>query len=162
MPTSVRPPALLGDGDVLQAGKSRTAFLLNASHLGGVGGQTASLGAFCGSDVDGGDAFVGSVVYVPCLQGILAVKVQPGNRKNPLRVLWKTTTGSTGPPIIAGNQVWTIDRSNATLYGLKRSNGTPSSQLSLGSTPANHFPTPSVGAGLLLAPTSDQVIAFRP
>jgi hypothetical protein len=26
--------------------------------------------------------------------------------------------------------------------------------------PANHFPTPSVGAGLLLAPSADRVVAF--
>jgi hypothetical protein len=32
-------------------------------------------------------------------------------------------------------------------------------QVSIG-TPANHFPTPTVAAGLLLAPTADQVVAF--
>jgi hypothetical protein len=27
--------------------------------------------------------------------------------------------------------------------------------------PANHFPTPGIGAGLLLAPSAQNVIAFR-
>ena len=69
-------PALLPDGSVFQAGKSQTAFLLGQSALGGVGGQLAELGSFCGSDVDGGNAFVGQVVYVPCLNGVMSVLVE--------------------------------------------------------------------------------------
>ena len=40
-------PVLLSDGDVLIAGKSRIAYLLDGSHLGGIGGQQASLGSIC-------------------------------------------------------------------------------------------------------------------
>ena len=153
-------PAIMGNGYVLQMGKTQTVYLLNASNLGGVGGQVAQLGSVCGNDVDGGEAFTSTVVYEPCLSGVMAVKVRPQSKRNPLRALWTTSTGSTGPPIVAGNDVWTISQ-DGTLYGLRKSNGRPVAQLALGSVPANHFPTPAVGAGLLLAPAYDQVVAFR-
>jgi outer membrane protein assembly factor BamB len=154
------PPAIMGNGYVLQIGKSQTAFLLNASNLAGVGGQVAQLGSVCGNDVDGGQAFTSSVVYEPCVNGVMAVKVRPQNKKHPLHVLWTTSTGSTGPPIVAGNEIWTISQ-DGTLYGLRKSNGRAAVQLALPSAPANHFPTPAVGAGLLLAPAYDQVVAFQ-
>src|SRR5580658_11167689 len=58
-------PALLPDGQVVAAGKTRAAYLLNGAHLGGIGGQQATLSAACGDDVDGGNAVVGTVVYLP-------------------------------------------------------------------------------------------------
>lgn len=153
------PPALMGNGFVFQVGKSQTAFLLRRSHLGGVGGQAAQLGSFCGNDVDGGEAFTSSVAYVPCLAGVMAVSVNPSGTP-PMRVLWTTNTGSTGPPIVVGKKVWTIS-GGGILYGLSETNGQALVHLALGSAPANHFPTPAVGAGLLLAPAFKRVVAFR-
>jgi outer membrane protein assembly factor BamB len=149
-------PALMGNGLVFQAGKSQTAFLLNESELGGVGGQVGERAPFCGTNVDGGEAFTSTVVYVPCLAGVTAVKVNA--RKHTMRVLWKSSTGSGGPPIVFANRVWTI-RHDGILFGLRRSNGRPAVQLTVGA-PANHFPTPAVGAGLLLAAASNRVVAF--
>ena len=54
--------------------------------------------------------------------------------------------------------MWTIG-SNGTLYGLNPSSGATQEQVTIGA-PANHFPTPSVGAGLLLAPAANRVVAF--
>ena len=133
------PPALLDDGYVLQVGKSQTAYLLRGSHLGGVGGQVAELGSVCGTDVDGGEAFKSNVVYEPCLAGVMAVKVNTHSKKRPLRVLWTTGTGSTGPPIMAGNEIWTISQSG-TLYGLRKSNGQPVAQLGPGHGPRQPLP----------------------
>ena len=59
-------PVLLPSGQVLLAGKSRIAYLLNGAHLGGIGGAQASLGSVCDSDIDGGAAVVGMTVYLPC------------------------------------------------------------------------------------------------
>jgi hypothetical protein len=53
--------------------------------------------------------------------------------------------------------VWSIGGSS--LYGLNPTNGAEVQQVSVGGE-ANHFPTPSVGDGLLLAPSTDQVYAF--
>ncbi len=148
-------PALLSDGDVLIAGKSRIAYLLEGSHLGGIGGQRASLGSLCSSDIDGGIAVLGTTVYLPCLSGTIAVRVVASPAS--LHLVWSSGTGG-GPPIVAAGLVWTIGR-NGTLYGLNPANGAVRQQASIG-TPANHFPTPGIGDGLLLAPSADQVVAF--
>jgi outer membrane protein assembly factor BamB len=148
-------PALLSDGQVVLAGKSRIVYLLDGAHLGGIGGQEASLPSACSQDIDGGSAVMGTTVYIPCLAGTVAIQVTaspPG-----LRVLWGTRVGG-GPPIVAGGLVWTIGQ-NGTLYGLNASTGAVEQQSSIGA-PANHFPTPSVGAGLLLAPSANRVVAF--
>ena len=144
-------PALLSDGAALQVGKSSTAYLLNQANLGGIGGQVASAISACGSDADGGDASNGTVVYVPCGSGVQAIETSP------LGSLWQTSSGAHGPPITAGGFVWSIGGSQ--LYGLNPANGQTVEQVSVGGQ-ANHFPTPSVGDGLLLAPSTDQVVAF--
>ena len=146
---------LLADGQAVAASKSRTAFLLNRSSLGGIGGQQAELEGACGTDIDGGLAVAGSIVYLPCLNGPIAVQVS-GSPAG-LRRLWSSSVGG-GPPIVAGGLVWTIG-SNGVLYGLNPTSGTVTEQAEIG-TPANHFPTPSIGAGLLLAPSSNRVVAF--
>ena len=148
-------PALLSDGQVLEAGKSRTAYLLDGSHLGGIGGEQASLGTGCQDDVDGGVAVVGTTVYLPCLTGIIAVRATSSPAG--LRILWNSTTGG-GPPIVAAGLVWSISQ-DGTLFGLSPTTGAVRQSVSVG-VAANHFPTPSVGDGLLLAPATDSVVAF--
>ena len=147
-------PALLSDGQVVLAGKSRVVYLLNGAHLGGIGGQEASIDAACSSDIDGGSAVVGTTVYLPCVSGPVAVQVAAPSG---LGVLWKADVGG-GPPILAAGLVWTIGQ-NGTLYGLDPATGSVRQQASIG-TPANHFPTPSVGDGLLLATSATDVVAF--
>jgi len=148
-------PALLPDGQVILAGKSRTVYLLNGAHLGGIGGQQAALGSACGSDIDGGTAVVGMIVYLPCVSGVIAVRAA---RSPPaLHLLWSSGTGG-GPPIVAAGLVWTIGQ-NGTLYGLDAATGRVRQRAPVG-VPANHFPTPSVGDGLLLAASAEHVVAF--
>jgi outer membrane protein assembly factor BamB len=148
-------PALLSDGQVVLAGKSRIVYLLNGAHLGGIGGQEASLGSACSDDIDGGSAVVGTTVYVPCVSGTVAI--QETTSPPGLSVNWSAAVGG-GPPIVAAGLVWTIGQ-NGTLYGLDPSTGMVRQQASIG-VPANHFPTPSVGDGLLLAPSAQSVVAF--
>jgi hypothetical protein len=145
-------PALLPDGTVLQVGKSSTAYLLNRADLGGVGGQLVQASA-CSSDADGGDAVDGTVVYVPCLSGVEAL--QTGSAPPRLAERWQT--GTPGPPIVAGGLVWSIG--GGSLHGIDPTSGATVEQVGVGAE-ANHFPTPSVGDGLLLAPSTDGVVAF--
>jgi hypothetical protein len=151
-------PALMGNGLVFQAGKSQTTYVMSQSSLGGVGGQLASAHPYCGNNVDGGNAVSGTIVYAPCQGGVVATQVTAGSPPT-ITLLWQTPTGSGGPPIVAGNLVWTIDPNNANLYGLDPVNGDASQTFALGSV-ANHFPTPAVADGLLLAASSNQVHAF--
>ncbi len=148
-------PALLSDGEVVAAGKDRTAYLLDAAHLGGIGHEQSSLPGACGDVIDGGPAVVGTTVYLPCLQGPVALQVSSAPAG--LRVLWRSASGG-GPPIVAAGLVWTIGQ-NGVLYGLSPTTGAVVQHVNVG-TPANHFPTPSVGGGLLLAPGSNRVVAF--
>ena len=124
-------------------------------HSGGIGGQQASLAGACGDDIDGGVAVEGTTVYLPCLSGTIAVPASASPAR--LRLLWSSSVGG-GPPIIAAGLIWTIGQ-DGDLYGLDPSTGSVRERATVGA-PANHFPTPSVGAGLLLAPASDRVVAF--
>jgi hypothetical protein len=144
-------PALLSNGTAVQVGKSSTAYLLNQASLGGIGTQIGSPISACGSDSDGGHAITGTVVYVPCGNGVEQILTSPFGTG------WQTSSGANGPPITAGGLVWSIGGSS--LYGLDPASGHTVQQVSVGGQ-ANHFPTPSVGDGLLLAPNSDQVVAF--
>lgn len=148
-------PAVLPDGYVVAAGKSRAVYLLDQTHLGGIGGQVGELTGVCGNDIDGGTAYSGNVVYLPCESGVMAVRVDPTTRS--VSELWQTPTGAGGPPILAGGMVWTI--SGTSLYGLNPANGEALRQLAINGN-ATDFPTPSYGDGLLLAPSGDQVAAF--
>jgi len=149
-------PALLANGQVVVAGKSPTVYLLNGAHLGGIGRQEASLSGVCGNDTDGGSAVVGTTVYLPCLNGPVALRVT--SSPPTLKVLWQSSVGG-GPVIVAARLVWTIGQSGV-LYGLNPSTGHVRQQASVG-VPSNHFPTPSVGDGLLLVASATRVVAFH-
>jgi len=110
----------------------------------------------CAWCIDGGSASIGMTAYLPCEGGVVAVKAA---RSPPaLHLLWNSGAGG-GPPIVAGGLVWTIGQ-NGKLYGLDPATGKIRQQAAIG-TPANHFPTPGIGAGLLLAPGARNVVAFR-
>ncbi|MGC2484745.1 MAG: PQQ-binding-like beta-propeller repeat protein [Acidimicrobiales bacterium] len=149
-------PMLLADGQVVLVGKSRIAYLLRASHLGGIGHEETSLGGLCDQDVDGGGVVDGSTVYIPCLSGPVALRV--GTSPPSLRLLWSSGIGG-GPPLLVGHTLWTIGQ-NGVLYGLNPASGQVTQQANVGAV-TNHFPTPSVGDGLLLVPTSSGVVAFK-
>lgn len=155
-------PALLSDGQVILAGKSRIVYLLNASHLGGIGGQQASLGggknvlfgSACGGNIDGGVTVVGTTVYLPCVDsGVIAVQATKSPPK--LRLLWRGA--GSGPPIMVAGRIWTI--AGPTLYGLDARTGKIEQRASV-PQPDNDFPTPSVGDGLMLCPGATNVVAF--
>jgi outer membrane protein assembly factor BamB len=146
---------VLVDGFVFQVGKTDIAYLLRQGHLGGEEGEVASL-SVCSGDPDGGHAVNGSVIYVPCPNGVTAIKI---STKAPhLKQLWTDNDGAAGAPIIADGLVWTIGGDNA-VHGLNPANGKEVVSIRFGGF-ANHFPTPSVGDGLLLLPGTDQVFAF--
>lgn len=152
-------PALMSNGTVFQAGKSQTGYLLNQGALGGIGGQLTSATVCTGSTVDGGTVVSGTDVFIPCRGGIEDVHTNPSPAS--VSVAWQAGNGANGPPILAGGLVWSIGGS--TLYGFSPTattgNPQPVQSLSVGGE-ANHFPTASVGDGLLLAPSTDQVYAF--
>jgi outer membrane protein assembly factor BamB len=148
-------PVLLPDGQVILTGKSRIVYLLDGAHLGGIGHQQAALSSACSNDIDGGIALVGMTAYLPCFSGIIAVRA--AQSPPALHLLWSSGTGG-GPAIVAAGLVWTIGQ-NGMLYGLDPATGKIRQQASIGSV-ANHFPTPSVADGLMLAAAANDVVAF--
>jgi outer membrane protein assembly factor BamB len=149
-------PVLLPGGQVILAGKGQVIYLVNGKHLGGIGTQEAELGPVCSTNIDGGGAHVGMTAYLPCTSGVIAVKATLSPAR--LHLLW-TAPVAGGPPIVAGGLVWTVGR-NGNLYGLDPATGKVRQQAAVG-TPANHFPTPGIGAGLMLVPGAQNVVAFR-
>ncbi len=148
-------PALLADGQVVVSGKSAIAYLLDGSRLGGIGGEETAAPSGCTQDVDGGPATVGATVFLPCLSGPVAVAVTTAPAA--VHVLWRAGAGG-GPPVVAGGLVWSLGR-DGSLVGLDAATGRLLQRAQV-EVPANHFPTPSAGDGLLLVPGADRVTAF--
>jgi outer membrane protein assembly factor BamB len=142
-------PTLLGGGRMFVIGKEGLGLILSTSRLGGTGGelfaQHVCSGAF------GGLAYQVPFVYVPCSNGLYALPVSG----NSFSVAWHAN--SSGPPIVAGGVVWSID-SGAVLHGYAPDTGAPVASVDLGSV--THFPTPAAGGGRLFAPAGTQVVAF--
>jgi outer membrane protein assembly factor BamB len=146
------PPVILGNGLVFAIGKSSTAFVLDQTNLGGVGGDLISESACFGH---GAAAHVGDIVYTGCGSGAEAFQVSNGPPS--LTSLWTSSSGGGGTPIVAGGEVWTVGSGN--LNELNSTTGQTIRQISLGAA-ASSFPSPSAADGLILAPTSNSIKAF--
>jgi len=144
-------PTLIGGNRMFVIGKEGLGLILSTTHLGGTGGQ---LGAqpVCGTGAFGGLAYLAPVIYVPCSDGIHALRISG----NSFSEIWNA--GSfVGPPIVSGGVVWTID-GDATLHGYAAGSGASVATVALGSV--THFPTPAAGGGRLFAPADTRVVAF--
>jgi outer membrane protein assembly factor BamB len=137
-------PALVGKW-VFIAGKSGTAYVLRRGALGGVGGEVSSA-ELCRSF--GGTAVQGDVVYVPCTDGVRAVRV---DAQGTLHVLWHTSELITGSPVIGGGRVWTLDSDAGVLHALDPGTGRSLAQVDVGA--ANRFATPALYGNQVLVPT---------
>jgi outer membrane protein assembly factor BamB len=145
-------PVLLPTGMVLTVGKRGTGYLLDGSHLGGVGGQVAEA-SVC--PAFGGAAVRGTVAYVPCASGGMAAVDTAGRR---IRVLWRGPESAAGSPVLGGGAVWVADTDAGNLYQLDPANGHVRQQISLGS-PLPHFTSPSLSGPLVLIGTMSGVTA---
>jgi polyvinyl alcohol dehydrogenase (cytochrome) len=145
-------PALAGSGMLLALGKSGTAYLLNRTHLGGVGGQVAQAQvcpAFGAASVDG------STVYEPCEGGgMAAISVSGGQ----IRVLWRGPSSAWGSPVVGGGAVWVTDWSAGRLYELNPATGAVRYSVSLGTT-LPHFASLSMSGSHAFVGTNDGVTA---
>lgn len=137
-------PALVGPW-VFAAGKSGTAYVLRRTHLGGIGGQVSSA-RICTSF--GGTAVVGSVVYVPCTDGVRAVRI---SSRGTMQVAWHAASSVTGSPVVGGGRVWSLDPSGGWLYSLNPRSGRAQARVQVG--PTTRFATPAIAGRNLLIPT---------
>jgi outer membrane protein assembly factor BamB len=144
-------PALLSDGRILQVGKSGVGYLLNATHLGGVGGQLAQA-PVCAAY--GGAAVSGSTVYVPCLTGLAAVDTAATT----VRVLWHGPANVWGSPVVGGGAIWVASPDAGILYELAPGTGQVLHHISV-SDQLPHFVSPTLSGSLVLVGTMTGVTA---
>jgi len=147
-------PALLDGGLLFQVGKTGTGYLLRQDNLGGIGGQAFS-GRVCGAGF-GGTAYEAPFIYVPCTQGIVALRIDSSPS---FSIAWQGSRfRGEAPPILAGSTLWAIDNRAGRLYALDARTGNSIFDTDIGR--AEHFATPTVSAGRLFVPADHRVIAF--
>jgi len=144
-------PILLPNNLIYSDGKSDHAYLLHADALGGVGGQIQEL-SVCPSY--GGDAAIGSEVFVPCTDGVRQIIIGSGPS---MSVGWHTQSQITGSPIVGGNTVYSLDPNGGVLYALNASNGAVRATLSVGTT--SRFATPTLSGNQVFVGTLNGVVA---
>jgi outer membrane protein assembly factor BamB len=145
-------PTILPGGLINQVGKSGISYLLHAGHLGGIGGQVASL-ASC--PAYGGVASTGDTMVIPCTTGISALRVtpQPG-----LAPAWQGPADVTGTATVVGDSVLALDTHNGTLHALSLATGQDRSQVQVG--PVTRFAAVSVSRGRAFVGTKQGVVSI--
>ena len=137
-------PAVVGKW-VFADGKRGRAYVLHRYHLGGIGGAVSNLD-LCVSF--GGTAVVGARVYVPCTDGVRAVRIDSTGH---LHRVWHASSSIIGSPVVGGGRVWALDPGAGVLYALNPSNGNVLRQIDVGVT--SRFATPALYGRRVFVPT---------
>jgi outer membrane protein assembly factor BamB len=148
-------PALVGPAgsELLQVGKSGIGYLLEAGNLGHLSPAPFSA-RLCGAAF-GATAYVDPVLYVPCTDGLRAVRIGPGPA---FHVQWTGPASLPGPPIVSGGAVWYLDTASGQLVGLDPATGQARFRAAAGEVV--HFASPGAGAGLILVAAGGRIEAF--
>jgi outer membrane protein assembly factor BamB len=145
--------ALIGRKWAVLGGKSGPVYVLRQGDLGGIGGQV-DMQNICPSY--GGAAVSGNVVYLPCTDGVRAVRVDGGGH---LHVLWHASGSITGSPVIGGGRIWALDTNAGVLHALDPSTGRSLGQVDVGV--ANRFATPALDGADVIVPTLAGIAVVR-
>lgn len=146
-------PVIVPGGWIFIAGKSGTGYVLRQGALGGIGGEVSSA-SVCRAF--GAAARSGSIVYVPCTDGIRQVRIDATGR---IHLGWHTQSGADGPPVVGGGAVWSVDVEAGVLYALNSTDGAIRARVGLGAVP--HFASPTLWDGLVLVGTMRGVAGVR-
>ena len=149
-------PVLLPNGLVFQVGKLRTAYVLTGSHLGRHRRPAdRDRRTSAGNDPDGGAAAADGTVYVPCSDGLRPVT------PTPTAPAADVDDDHRGPQLAhRGRRHGLVDRRRHALRPRPDHRRTRTSSFALGSPPT-HFPSPAAADGLVVAPSSDQLLRLR-
>ncbi len=145
-------PTIVGNW-VFIAGKSGTAYVLRRNALGGVGGAVSQM-PLCRSF--GGTAVIDSVVFVPCTDGLRAVRINPNGT---MTVRWHAATGITGSPVIGGGRLWSLDVAAHRLHMLNRITGADLGSVPIGTV--TRFATPALYGNAVFVGTVSAVVAYN-
>ncbi|HKF75201.1 MAG TPA: PQQ-binding-like beta-propeller repeat protein, partial [Candidatus Dormibacteraeota bacterium] len=147
-------PTVVDGGLVFQVGKDGTGYLLDADHLGGVGGQRYSAKLTGGCYAIGATAYAPPLIYVPCDHSLTVVRVS-GSRFD---VRWRGPDFRSGSPIVAGGLVWDYDFEGGVVWGFDAASGAVRQRLQVGI--GEHFVAPSSSQGRLYVPVRNRLYAF--
>jgi outer membrane protein assembly factor BamB len=142
-------PLLLPNHLALIAGKAGEVFLLDANHLGGIGGQLAKT---TGCTSFGGMAYDGGAAFLPCTDGVLRIDISG----HTLVKRWKVSTN--GSPVVGGGAVWSLDQSRGVLDVFDEASGKAITSAPVG--PLTHFASPVLVGGRVLVGTTNAVVAL--
>lgn len=145
-------PILLPHGWIYADGKAGLGYVLKASHLGGIGGQVASI-ELCRAF--GGAAAIGSQVIVPCLSGLRSIKVSSSGQVTPG---WHAPSGIQGSPIAGGHTVYALDI-HGVLFALNSDTGTTRASVTVGTV--NRFATPTLSGNMVFVGTLSGIVAVN-
>lgn len=144
-------PMVLPGERLLVVGKGATGYLLDATHLGGIGHPLASA-PVCFSI--GGDAYANGLAYVACPGGRLtAVRVEHRH----LGVAWHAPRGVDESPTLAGGLLWSL--AGGTLDGLAPRSGRL--EVARPAVATERYVAPSAAEGLLVVAGTHAVEAFE-
>ena len=149
-------PVLLANGEVLQAGKSKTAYLLSQAHSRGHRRTTGHADQLLWRRRRRGQRrrWLGRLHALPERgHGRSDERRTPGPRRA------VEDTDRCRRAAHRGRRADLDDQPEWDLFGLNPANGQAVEEFALGAE-ANHFPTPAAGDGLLLAASSNAVHAF--
>ncbi len=144
-------PILLPHGWIYADGKSGLGYVLKASHLGGVGGQTSVI-SLC--HAFGGDAAIGSQVIVPCTSGLRSIKISSSGQ---VTLGWHAASTLQGSPVAGGHTVYALD-TQGVLFALNSSTGATRTSITVGS--CNRFATPTLSGKLIFVGTYSGIVAI--
>ncbi len=143
-------PVLVAGGLVVQSGKDGHVYVLDASHLGGIGGASASTSGCSGF---GGMASDGDAVFVPCTSGLRRFDVSP------TRITPRWQAPVTGPPVVGGGAVWSLDTDDGALHAYDESSGASLASIHVGAV--TRFTAPAVVGDVVLVGTRTSVVAVH-
>jgi hypothetical protein len=145
--------ALIGTKWAVLDGKSGPVYVLGQGQLGGIGGQV-DVKDICLSF--GGAAADGNVVYLPCTDGVRAVRVDAAGQ---LHVRWHASSSITGSPVIGGGRIWALDTTAGVLHALDPATGRSLGQVDVGV--ASRFAIPALYGADVIVPTLPGVAVAR-
>lgn len=147
-------PTAVGSALIFQIGKSGQGYLVHSEQLGGIGGEAFS-GRVCGASF-GGTTYVAPYLYVPCVDGMNALRVDPNAPS--FTAAWTTKMEYPGQSALAAGTLWMVSR-DGYLVGLAPDTGKQISRTAVGSV--THFAAPTVADGKLFVPGARQVLEFN-
>lgn len=150
-------PTLVGPNLLFEIGKSGVGYLVDTQHMGHVGGEVFQAPVCSGAY--GSNAWMPPLVFVPCRDGLTAVRVESGNR---FAVAWRGPGGAAYPPIVVGSSVWSIRPSDGVVEALSAQDGSSLFRSAPGGPAGGlpHFITPGFDGRSVLAARGRVVSAF--